>query len=153
MVTKCHLAECCCQTVSVQCIGRYDPACFDIFKEFMILIHDLLIVWQIIRITLDLQQNQFVSCAFQFRCDHGLVTCHIHSERYQCRRNIDLIESSGHTVFSTDGRQSKSKLCIVCTKQCQERLAPSCRIFTHTAEILLEGETDLAEISAACNDT
>ena len=153
VVTKCHLAECCCQTISVQCIGRYDPACFNIFKEFMILIHDLFIIRQIISITLDFQQNQFVSRFFQFRCNHGLVTCHIYSKRYQCRRNIDLIEGSGHTVFSSDGRQSKSELCIVCTKQCQERLAPSCRIFGHTTEVLLESETDLAEISAACNDT
>ena len=119
----------------------------------MILIHDLLIIRKIIGITLDFQQNQFVSRFFQFRCNHGLVTCHIYSKRYQCRRNIDLIEGSGHTVFSSDGRQSKSELCIVCTKQCQERLAPSCRIFGHTTEVLLESETDLAEISAACNDT
>ncbi len=67
---------------------------------------------------------------------------------------INLIEVyRTYSVFSTDGRQSKPHLCLKGSQQSSERLAPSVGIFGHSAEILLESETDLAVISAACHDS
>ena len=67
-------------------------------------------------------------------------------------RPLSIIEGAGHAVLAADGRKSEAELCVVSTEQCCERLAPSCRILRHSAEVLLEGEADLAEIAACCHD-
>ena len=152
-VTKCHLGNCCCNTVTIQCIGRNNFAVLDIIMEFFVLIHDSCVIRQIILITRCTQPYQFISCFFEFRCDHILDLSYIYGKRNKCRRYVDLIESTGHTVFAADGRKSKSHLCRICTKQCGEWLTPSLRIFCHTTEVFLECETDFLVITTCCNDS
>ena len=82
---------------------------------------------------------------------------HIHRKGNQSRRNVDLsvlliVEGTGHAVLAADGRKSKAKLCVVSTKQGCKRSAPAGRILSHALEVLLEGEADLSEITAACHD-
>ena len=64
-----------------------------------------------------------------------------------------MVEGTGHTVFSSDGRQSESQLCAVSTEEGCEGLAPAMGILGHSAEVLLEGETDLAVITTSCHDS
>ena len=146
-VSEGHLAHCCCQAIGIQRIGSYDSSSFDILMEFSVLIHHLIIFRKVIFILLDLHKNQFVSCFLKLRSHDILITGHIHCEGYQCRRNIDLVKTSGHTVLTTNGGQTKAELCAVSAQKGCKGLAPAFRIFRHAAEILLEGETDLAVIS------
>ena len=153
LVTKCHLADCCCDTVTIQRVSGKYFAVQNILMQFFVLIHGCLIIRQIVAVFRQTDPNQFASCFFQFRCDNILFLCHIHCEGNQCRRNIDVIKGSGHTVFSSDRRKTKSHLCRICTEQCCKRLAPAFRIFGHTTEVFLECKADLCVISTICHDT
>ena len=53
---------------------------------------------------------------------------------------------------TADRRKSKAHLCIVSTKECCKRLAPSGWITAHSAEVFLEGKTDLSIITTCCHD-
>ena len=151
-VTKCHLGYCQGHTLAIQCIRRYDLSCLYVLKELAIEIFYLFIYWQIICIFFNLEQNQLISCFFQFRGNHSLVTGYIHCKRYQCRWYINLIEGTGHGVFSTDRWKSKSQLCFIRAQECCKRLTPSLWIFAHSAEVFLECQTDLLIVSTTCYD-
>ena len=114
--------------------------------------HNCLIYRNIKIVFLDCKANKLVACFLQFRSHDIAMLCNIYCKGYQCRRYIDIIEGTGHTVLTTDGRQSEADLCIISTKQCCKRLAPTLRIGGHSAEVLLEGETNLAVVTAGCYD-
>ena len=121
--------------------------------NLVIQFHHLLIYRQIIRVLFDRKEYQLISCFFQFRCDHVFFSCHIDCERNQCRRHVNIVKGSGHGIFSTDGWQAETDLCIKRTEQCGKRLAPSLWIFTHSAEILLEGEAYFLVVTTGGHDT
>ena len=152
-VTECHLGNGCCNTMTIQCISRNDFAALDIIVKFFILIHDSCVIRQIVLIVWCTEPYQFVSCFFKFRSDDILDLRYIYCKGNECRRYVDLVESTGHTVLTSDGRKSESHLCRICTKKCGERLAPSLRIFGHAAEVFLEGEADLLVVTTCCNDS
>ena len=101
-ITECHFGNSCSNTMAIQCIGRNNFASLNVTVEFFVLIHDSCIVWQIVLILRCTKPYQSVTCFFQFRSNNILDLCHIYCKRYQCRRYIDLIECTGHTVFTTD---------------------------------------------------
>ena len=121
--------------------------------QFSVLIHSCCIIRQIIAVFWQTDPYQFASCFFQFRCDNILFLSHIYRKGNQCRRNINIVEGSGHTVLSTDRWKAKSHLCRICTEQRCKWLAPALRILCHTTEVFLEGETDLRVVSTVCYDT
>ena len=124
----------------------------DISSKFTILVHNFFINRNIILVCRDLKPYKLISCFLKLRCNNIFFCCHIHCKRNQCRWYINMLKCSGHTVFSTDRRKTKSKLCTVSTKKCCEWLAPSMWILCHTAEVLLECETDLTVISSCCHN-
>ena len=152
LITECHLGYGSSDTVAIQSICGNHLLSQNICMESCIEIHDLLVFRKIIRIPWNMNPYQFISCLFKFRCNDILFFCHIHCEGNQCRRNINIIKRTGHTVFSADGRQAKAQLCIICTQQCRKRLTPSLRIFSHTTEVFLERKTNLAVITAGCHN-
>ena len=155
LITECHLADCCCDTMTIQCVSGKHFAIQDILMQFSVLIHSCCIIRQIIAVFRQTDPYQFTSCLFQFRCDNILFLSHIYRKGNQCRRNINIVEGSGHTVLSTDRWKAKSHLCRICTEQRCKGLTPTFRILCHSAEVFLEGETDLGVISTvrydACN--
>ena len=116
-------------------------------------LHYLRINRKIIGILLDGEKYQLISHCLKLRCDDVALFCHIHGKGYQCRRYVDLVEASGHGIFSSDRRQTESDLRIVCAEQCGKRLAPALRLLAHSAEILLEGKAHLAVITAGSHDS
>ena len=151
-VSKRHLADCCRNTVTVKRICGQDSARADIFCKFTILLHHFFVDRYVVIIGLDPQPYQLAAGLLKLRCDDVFFFCHIHGKGYQCGRHINIFESTGHTVLSSDGRQPESELCVICSKERRKRLAPSVRIFCHTAEILLEGKPDLRIISSGSHD-
>ena len=152
-VTKCHLGNSCCNTVAIQCIGRNNFAVLDIVMEFFVLIHDSCVIRKIVLITRCTEPYKFVSCFFEFRSDHILDLSYINCKGNKCRRYINLVKGTGHTVFTTDGRKAKSHLCRISTKECREWLTPSLWIFGHTTEVFLECEADLLVITTCSHDS
>ena len=157
VVSEGHLADCLCDSVCLCGIRGDHAARLDILMKFIVSIHDLGIIRKIIGILLDFKYNDLVSGFLEFRRDHVLCVRHVNCEGDECRRNVDLfsallIEGSGHAVLSADGRKSEAELCVVSTEKCCERLAPSCRLAAHSAEVLLECEADLLIIAACCRD-
>ena len=61
-ITKCHLRNCCCNTMAVKCISRNNFAFLHIFMKFLILIHDSCIIRKIILIFRCTKPYQFISC-------------------------------------------------------------------------------------------
>ena len=151
-VTKCHLADCCCNSMTIQCICRYNFSALDIFHEFTVLIHYSIVNRKIILVSFDLEPYKFVSCFLKFRCNNILLKSHINSKGYKCRRYVNILECSWHTVFSSDRRKSETNLCCISTKKCCKWLAPSLWILCHSTEILLECEADLSIISTCCHN-
>ena len=151
-VSECHFTYSRRNSVAIQCICGNDLSTVDVIREFTVLLHDLCIYRKIVLISLDLHPDDLVARFFEFRCDDLVFRRHIHGKRHQCRRNVYILERSGHTVFSADRRQTKSDLCIICAEKRCKRLTPSIRIFCHTTEILLECKADLPIISAGCYD-
>ena len=106
-------------------------------REFTVLLHDLCIYRKIMEL-FSLSSSRRSCCPlFEFRCDDRLPSPYPR-QRHQCRRNVYILERSGHTVLSADRRQTKSDLCIICAEKRCKRLTPSLRIFCHTTEIFLE---------------
>ena len=138
--------------MAIQRIGGKHTAFLHILVQLIILIHDAGVIRQRILVPGSAQPDQFVSGLFQLRCDHVFLLCHIHSKGNQRRRNIDLIEGSGHAVLASDGRKAEAKLGRISSQQRCERLTPTGGLLAHPAEVFLEGETDPMEISASCYD-
>ena len=153
LITKGHLADSGCQTGTVQSVSGNNPSCLYVLEEAAIQALDLLIIRQFVSVSVNLNQNQLIACFFQLRRNDGLIAGHIHCKGYQCGRYVDLIEGTGHTVLSSDGGQSEAQLRAVRAKERCKGLAPAMRILGHSAEVLLEAETDLAVIAACRHDS
>ena len=153
-VTKCHLANGCCNTVAIQCISRNNFAVLDIVMEFFVLIHDLL---HNPADHTDLVGARSHTSLFPAFLSSGVITSWIFATSTAKDTSVGgtsiSLKGTGHTVFAADGRKSESQLCRICTKQCGERLAPSLRIFCHTTEVFLECKTDLFVITTCCHDS
>ena len=111
--------------------------------DLCILIEQRIIVRKIILIFRYTEPHDSVSGFLELRRDDIAELSHVHGEGHQRRRNIDLVECTGHTVLASDGRQAESQLCRVCSEECRDRLAPCGRLLRHPAEIFLEGKADL----------
>ena len=101
-VTKCHLTYSTGNSMTIKCISGNDSSFLNIFMDLSILLHHFLINRKIIFISLNLKPYKLISRFFQFRCDDILLQCHIDRKRYQCRRNINILECTGHTVLTSD---------------------------------------------------
>ena len=121
--------------------------------DLIVQLHYLLVYRQIVCVLFDGKEYQLISCFFQLWCDDIFFSCHIDRKGNKCRRHVNIVEGSGHGIFSTDGRQTETNLCIKRTEQCGKRLAPSLWIFTHSAEILLEGEAYFLVVTTGGHDT
>ena len=152
-ITEGHLGNSCCNTMTIQCVSGNNFSSLDIIVEFFVLIHDSCVIRKIVLITRCAEPYKFVSCFFEFRCDHILDLGYVYCKGNKCWRHVDLIEGTGHTVFTTDGRKSESHLCCIGTKECGEWLAPSLWIFGHTTEVFLECEADLLVITTCSYDS
>src|SRR5699024_11440510 len=124
----------------------------NILAELAVLIHCLAVNREAVLVFLNPKPYKLIACCFEFRCNNVSNLRNVHSKGNQCRRYIDILEGSGHTVLSSDGWKSVCDLCAVCTKECRKRLTPAFRIFCHSAEILLECEADFPVISAGSYD-
>ena len=153
LVAERHLCHGFSQTMAFHRIRGNDSARSNLMIKLLIPIHELLINRQIILISLYMEHNNLTACLLKLRSDDVLLIGNIHGKGYQCRRNVNLIEGSGHAVLSTDGWKSESHLCCISTEKCCERLAPSLRIFCHTTEVFLECETDLLIVTTCSHDS
>ena len=157
VVTKCHLADCLCDSVCLCGVRGDHAACLDVLMEFIISSHDLAVYRKVISVFFDLKYNDLISGLLEFRGDHVLRACNVNREGNQSRWDVDLfsallIKGTGHTVLTADGRKSEAQLRIVGTEECCERLAPSLRILAHSAEVLLEGKSYFLEVTACGHD-
>ena len=152
LIAECHAADRSDHAVAVRYVSGHDASGTDVFREFCILFHDLIVLRKVILISFDTEPYKLIAGFFQFRRNDLIVMGHIHGKGYQGRRHVDILERSGHTVLSADGRQAVADLCGVGAEQGRERLAPALRIFGHPAEIFLECEPDAVEISACSHD-
>ena len=103
-------------------------------------------------ILLDPEKYQLISRRLKLGCDDILVFCNIYRKGYKCRRNIYIVEGSGHGILSSDGRKPESDLGIISPQKRRKRLAPAFGIRCHPAEVLLECKSYLGSISSACHD-
>ena len=157
VVSEGHLADCLCDSVCLCGVRGDHAACLDVLMEFIISSHDLGIIRKIIGIFFNFKYNDLISGLLEFRGDHVLRACNVNREGNQGRWDVDLfsallIKGTGHTVLTADGRKSEAQLRIVGTEKCCERLAPSCRLAAHSAEVLLECEANLPVVAACCRD-
>ena len=157
LITKCHLADCLCQSMSLYRISGKDASCLDIGIQLLIAIHDLRVIRQVILVFLNIEYNDLAARLLKLRCDDVRIMVYIHCEGNQGRRNVDLavflvVKGTGHTVLTADRWKSKAKLCVVSTKQGCKRCAPAGRILGHALKVLLEGKTDLLKVTATCHD-
>ena len=111
----------------------------------------MLIYGDIIFILIEPELNQGISCFLQFRSNHFLLLSNIYCKRHQCRRNINFIKCTGHTILTADRRKTISNLRIISTKQCCKRLTPTLRVRGHSAEVFLECKTDFAKVTTGCH--
>ena len=63
-VTKCHLADRRCNTVSVQRVSRDDSSCLNILSEFSIDFHHLIVFRNIILICWNAKPYKLITCRF-----------------------------------------------------------------------------------------
>ena len=121
LVAKCHLADCFCDSLSFYCISRKDLSCLNLFKHFAVTVHNLCVIRQIILVFFNGKQHNLAAWLLKLRSDDCLRVRHIDCKGNQGRRNVDfamllVIKGSGHTVLSSDGRQSESHLGAVSAK-------------------------------------
>ena len=76
-VTKSHFADCCCNTITIHRIARYDRARTNQTGYLCIQLHYLLIYRQVIFISDNTEGNKLIACLLQFRCDDILLLCYI----------------------------------------------------------------------------
>ena len=138
--------------MAVERICGYDPAGSYIFRKLPVLIHNLSVYREVISISFDPQPYELIARFLQLRSDDIFLHSHVHGKGYKGRRHIDILECPGHTVLSSDRRKPKPDLSRIGAQQSCKRLAPSLRIFGHTAEIFLECKADLPVVSARRND-
>src|SRR5699024_12114911 len=119
----------------------------NILAELAVLIHYLAVNREAVLVFLNPKPYKLIACCFEFRCNNVSNLRNVHSKGNQCRRYIDILEGSGHTVLSSYGWKSVSDLCAGCTKECRNRLTPAFRIFCHSASILLGCYGDFAAVS------
>ena len=153
LVSKGHLADCLGDSAGLHSVGRDDVSGLHIAVELLVAVHHLAVNRKVIAVLLDLHHHNLASGLLKLRRYHMLFVGNVYSKGDKCRRNIDLpvnfiVEGSGHTVLSSDGRKSEAHLCAVCTEESGERRSPSGSVLCHPLEILLEGEADLLKVAS-----
>ena len=138
--------------MAVRHVGGDDPSGLDILRKFSVLLHHFLIYRQIVLILRDAQPHKLASRFLQLRRDDIFFFCHIHGKGNKSRRHIDILESTGHTVFASDGRKTESKLGRIGSKESGKGLAPAVGVLRHPTEVLLESKADLPVVAACCHD-
>ena len=98
------------------------------------------------------EENKFVARLFKLGSDNMLEVADANSKAAQCRRNIDVVECTAHGVFAANGRQFKTYLCVVSTKESSEWLTPTIWVIAKFLEIFLECESYSACIAASSCD-
>ena len=136
----------------VKGISRKHLAGLHVAAEFFILVTDIRIVRELVAVPRSPEPDEPAPGFFQFRRDHVAKLRGVHSEGDERWRHVDIIKAAGHAVLSSDGGKAESKLRFVRAQKSRERLAPPVRILRHPAEILLEGKSDLPEITSGSDD-
>ena len=152
-VSKCHFCNCISQSVTVKSICGKNASLLHILVKFSVLVHNALIIRKLICILWRTKPYKPASCFFKLRSHNILKLSGVYCKGNQCRRNIDLIKGTGHTVLSSDRRKTESHLCRISAQKCCKRLAPALGIFCHTTEIFLEGKADLSVVTACSHDS
>ncbi len=112
-ITKGHFADSFCQTAKSDGVSCFQYTVIDHFRNLSVYIHNLFINRQVIFIFFNLKCNQLITRIFQLRSYDILLFCHIYCEGNQCRRHIQFIKGTGHGIFTTDGRKSKTNLGLI----------------------------------------
>ena len=157
LVAERHLADRLGDAVALHRIGGNNLSGLHVLIKFLIAVHNLAVYRKVILIFFDCKQDNLAARFLKLRRNHMMCIGNIHGKGYKCRRYVDLsvllvVKSSGHTVFSADGRKAEPYLCIISAQQRGERCSPAFRILRHTFEVFLERETDLFVVSAVCHD-
>ena len=156
LVAEGHLADRLRHAVALHRVGGNDPARFDILKQLPVAVHHLSVHRQVVTVPLRLKHYDLTARLLELGGNDILVAVHIHRKGNQGGGHVDLavlvVEGPGHAVLAADGGQPEAHLRAVGPQKRCKRLAPTFRILVHPAEILLEGETDLAVVSARGHD-
>ena len=111
------------------------------------------------------QHRKVKHVSFQQRCgqEHNLVPCrlelagyslapvdHVHRERYQRGRHMQIHEAAGHAVLAAYGRHLHAVQHRVGPQQCRKGQAPV-SFGLHTLEIFLQGKADSIRICSHCH--
>ena len=156
LVAEGHLTDRLRHAVALHRVGGNDPARFDILKQLPVAVHHLPVHRQVVAVPLRLKHNDLTARLLELGGNDILVAVYVHCKGNQSGGHVDLavlvVEGPGHAVLAADGGQAEAHLGAVSPKERRKGLAPALRILVHPAEILLEGETDLAVISARSHD-
>ena len=93
-ISKCHFAYRCCNSFSVQGIGRYNGFLLDQLVNGVVQLHNLSIYRQIIPVCGNFENHQLIARLFQLRRNDILFFCHIHRKGNQCGRHVNFIKGS-----------------------------------------------------------
>ena len=152
-VSEGHLRDSLGDAVALHRVGADHLARADIVVKLRVLILQVRPVRHAVGIHLHRKDHQLVACLLELRRDHGLAGSDIHREAHQRRRDIDLVEGSGHGVLAADGSKAQLHLRLVRAQQRREGLAPAeGLLIVHSAEVLLEGKVDLSPVAAGSSD-
>ena len=152
-VSEGHLRDSLGDAVALHRVGADHLARADIVVKLRVLILQVRPVRHAVGIHLHRKDHQLIACLLELRRDHGLAGSDIHREAHQRRRDIDLVEGSGHGVLAADGSKAQLHLRLVRAQQRREGLAPAeGLLIVHSAEVLLEGKVDLSPVAAGSSD-
>ena len=98
------------------------------------------------------EHHDLVASLLEFGGNHLVCLGGGNSKGYQRRRNIDVLERTGHGVLTADRAAGQFQLCLECTQQGSHGLAPTLGIILGTLEVFLECQPAVVPAAAGCND-
>ena len=117
-------------------------------RHFLIEFQNIRIIRDVVLVFVDPDLHQDIALFLQLGRDHVILRGDVHRKGNQGRRDINVVEGTGHGVLAADTRDLITDLRVVCAQQCGKRLAPALRILRHSAEVLLEGKVQVLIITA-----
>ena len=99
-----------------------------------------------------LDEEGFIAGFLKFGGDHLVGFAGGYGERNEGRRNVDILKGAAHGVLAADGADAEVLLRLEGAEKGGKGLAPAAAVSAEFFKVLLEGEIDVLEGGAACDE-
>ena len=145
LVAHSHFQYCLGNTAYARRVAGKNPAASRQAGNLVVQLFEGLACRQAFFVHLCLEQIHAAVRLLEFRRNYAVGLFGSHRERYQRRRNVNILEGSAHGVLSSYGTDFQSHLSVQSSQKGCKRLSPLLRVLAQLLEVFLERQVHVLE--------